>query len=261
MSCLACALLAAASEAPSQAPAKPAQPVIPATAPLSPETEYPVRDAKELISALRSADPAAKKAAAAVMARADKAMVSQLLSYGGGGRREVGEKVVYRMGRKAVPALFELLDEETVAGGAAGMLFQLAGPEDMGRLPRLADCAASGRPGDYACAQTIFKLASPKAAPHAKAIGACLLRATEESRFYCAAALGRLGAGAAGALDDLITALGDEHSGVRAQAASALGGLGKGGAKAAPALKRATGDASPEVRRKAAAALRKVTGA
>lgn len=251
--CLACALLSPAALT-IRARAQSAYPP-------APHSEVSLKTPKELISALRSQDPATQKAAKAVMGRADKAMVAGLLVYGVGARRDAGLKVVLRMGRPAIPAVLELLDDEQAGAAAGGALFQLLGAQDQERLPALAACAKKNPRAGVSCAMAAFKIAGPGASKHARDLGSCAREGEDEARVYCAAAAGKLGAGAAGALSDLLAALKDPHPGVRAQAAEAVGFAGKGSPKAVAALKAASGDSSPEVAKKAKAALRRLTGA
>lgn len=229
--------------------------------PPAPYSEISLKTPKELISALRSADPATRKAADAVMARADKSMVADLLTYGAGARRDAGLKVVLRMGRPAIPALLELLGDEKAGSAAGGALFQLLDARDHARLPVLAACAESNPRAGVSCAMTAFKIAGPAGAAHARALGGCARKGSDEARLYCAAAAGKLGAGGAAALEDILSALRDPHPGVRAQAAEAVGRTGAKQAKAIAALKTAERDSSPEVVKKAKAALRRLTGA
>ncbi|UPT74457.1 MAG: HEAT repeat domain-containing protein [Elusimicrobiota bacterium] len=250
---LACALLALPAlsiYARAQAPAHRA-----------PGSEYPVGNARELVAALRSADPDAQKASRAALARADKAMIADLLTYGVGSRRDVGLKVVLRMGRPAIPAAFELLDDEKAGAAAGGVLFQLLTAQDRDRLPAIAACATANPRAGVSCAMTAFKIAAPGAAAHAGALGGCARAGADEARVYCTAALGRLGAGASAALSDLLAALKDANPGVRAEAAQALGAAGKGSPKAVAALKVAAADSSPVVAKRAKAALKRLTGA
>lgn len=193
---------------------------------VSADTEYPVRDARELIAALRTAEPAAQKAAKAVLERADPAMIENLLRYGSTpGQREAGQKVVAAMGRKALPALFASLDDRDLAVPAASVLFRVLGPADAERIPDLLACAREKPAVKNYCIQSLIPVSSPKAAPHAAAL-----------------------AGALAAEDPLL----------RAFAATALGRIGRGAASAAPVLRKALKDSAPEVRAQAQAALRRV---
>jgi len=195
---------------------------------IGPDAEFPVRDAHEVIIALRTETLAAQKAAKAVLERADPAMIVDLLTYGRTtAQREAGQKVVAAMGRKAVPTLFASLGDPAVAAPAAGVLFRVIGPADADRIPELLACAREKPAVKNYCIQSLVPVSSPKAASHAAAL--------------------------AGALSS-------EDPFLRAFAATALGRIGRGAASAAPALRKALNDPAPEVRAQAKAALKRVGG-
>lgn len=192
------------------------------------DAEYPVRNARELISAMRTEEPAAQKAAKAVLERADPAMIADLLSFARTpGEREAGQKVVAAMGRKAVPVLFASLGDSALALSAASVLFRVLSPADADRIPDLLACARVRPAVKNYCIQSLVPVSSPKAASHVAAL--------------------------AGALSS-------EDPFLRAFAATALGRIGRGAASAAPALRKALNDPAPEVRAQAKAALKRVGG-
>jgi hypothetical protein len=199
-----------------------------AGASIGPDAEFPVRDAREVIIALRTEDPAAQKAARAVLERADPGMIADLLSYGRNpGQREVGQKVVVEMGRKALPALFASLGDPALAGPAGSVLFRVIGPADADRIPDLLACAREKPKVKNYCIQSLVPVSSPKAARHAAALAGALV---------------------------------SEDPLLRAFAAMALGRIGRGAVSAAPALRKALSDPAPEVRTQAETALRRVGG-
>jgi len=194
---------------------------------VGPDAEYPVRDARELIGALRSEDPAAQKTAKAMIERADAGMIGELLSYGRNpGQREIALKVVALMGSKAVPALFQALEDPESAAAAGSVLFRVLGPRDAGRIPELIKCAEGMPAAKNYCAQCLVKVAGPKAAGQVPALIKALDSADPVLRAFAAAALGTVGKGGASAAPALRTALKDSDAGVRDQAKAALRKVG-----------------------------------
>jgi hypothetical protein len=191
------------------------------------DAEFPVRDAREVIVAMRTDDPAAKKAVKAVLERADPAMVDMLLRYGRTpGEREVGQKVVVAMGRKALPAVFSYLGDPALAAPAASVMFRVLGPADADRIPELLACAAEKPAIKNYCIQSLVPVSSPKAAPHAAALAKALASADPFLKAFAATALGRIGKGAASAAPALRKALNDPAPEVQAQAKAALKRVG-----------------------------------
>jgi len=188
--------------------------------------EPQIRNARELIVALRSEDPSVQRRAKAALRQADPEIVRALLVYGKTpGQHEMGQKVVALMQGKAVPALFGALGEAALAGPAGSVLFRVLGPADAARIPELLRCAQDLPAARNYCSQSLVQVSGPKAAAHAAA---------------------------------LAKALSVEDPLLRASAAAALGRIGRGAAVAAPALRRALKDPVPAVRAQAKAALRRV---
>lgn len=100
----------------------------------------------------------------------------------------------------------------------------------------------------------------PPPAELAPAIGAQLRAAqTEESAYWSATLLGRLGPAAIDQLPHLCEALAHSpHLAVRERSAWALGQLGPAATAALPALRHAAADPSPRLRRLAQAALEQI---
>jgi hypothetical protein len=145
---LACALSYTRAQAPAHAePREAAQPAKTFALPSAGAAAgYEINDAQELIRALRLNRVDAQAAAKLVIERADPAMIDGLLRYASNGsRRERAQRVIARMGRKAVPILLERLGDEAVAVTAGGALYQVLGPADHERIPALIDCVERRR--------------------------------------------------------------------------------------------------------------------
>ncbi len=225
------------------------------------DAEYPVRDAREVIAAMRDPQPAAQKAAKAVIERADPLLIEELLRYGlTNAQRERSQKIVAKMGSKAVPALLDLLGSPELGSQAGAVLFQVAGPESVSRVPELLNCLRGKPAVSRYCGDTMIKVCGPKAAGHTTLLSKTLADDDAVVRVYAAAALGRIGAPAKSAVPALIKALGDAESSVRLSAAAALGSMGAAAREAAPALKKAAADPAAEVARAAREALRRTRG-
>lgn len=191
------------------------------------DTEYPIHDAHALILAIRDEDPAAHKAAVAVLKAAKPEMIAQLLRYGSGpSQRETAQKVVVMMGRKATGAVFGLLKEPDCAAAAGSVLFRLLETADSDRIPDLIACAEGVPQAKGYCAQSLVKVSGPKAAAHAGALIKALQSSEPLVRSYAAAALGVIGRPAAAAAPALRKALKDSAPEVRVQAKTALGKIG-----------------------------------
>jgi len=225
------------------------------------DAEYPVRDARELIGALRDPQPAAQKAAKAVLERADPAMIEDLLRYGRtSGQRETAQKVMAKMGPKVVPTLLGLLESPELRNRAGAALFQVAGPESVVLVPELLSCLRVKPEVSRYCGDTLIKVCGPKAAAHAPLLAKALTDSDPLVRVYAATALGRIGAHAKSAVPALVKALDDGESAVRLRAAVALGEMRSAAREAAPALKKAASDPVTEVARAAREALRRTRG-
>ena len=225
----------------------------------TPGSEIPVRNAQELIAALRNSNPDYQKAAKAAIERASPSLVEQLVRLPGSqSRREAAGRLIERMGRKAVPTLLTLLDDEATAARAGGPLSRIPTPQDADLIPDFLACAQSKPLASVYCATAVVRASGPAAAAHVAALSDCVKSASSEIRPYCVAALGKVGAKAAPAVPVLIKALSDALPVIRAQAAASLGEIGPAAKAAAAALRAAAKDASPEVRKAAAAALRRV---
>lgn len=232
-----------------------------AGATLAPGSEYPVRDARELIVAMRTNDPAAQKAAKAVLERAAPTMIEELLRYGAtSGQRETAQKVMARMGSKTVPALLDLLKSPELRGRAGAVLFQVAGPESVARVPELLSCLRGMPEVSRYCGDTLIKVCGPKAAAHTSLLTKALADSDPLVRVYAATALGRIGAHAKSAVPALVKALGDGESAVRLRAAIALGEMRSAAREAAPALEKVASDPVTEVAHAAREALRRTRG-
>jgi hypothetical protein len=198
----------------------------PAT-PFASDTEYPISGARELIVALRGEDPAAHKTAKAVLAAARPEMIIDLLRYGHRpAQREMAQKVVVMMGRKAVPTVFNLLSDRDYAGPAGSVLFRILASADAGRIPELLACANGVAEAKGYCAQALVKVSGPQAAPQTAVLAKALESSDPMVRTYAAAALGRIGRGAAAAAPILRKLLEDASPEVRAQAKKSLKRVG-----------------------------------
>ncbi len=198
----------------------------PAT-PVGADTEYPIRDVRELLNALINEDPKAQKAAQAVIAAAKPETVIDLMRYGHRpAQQEMARRVVVKMGCKAVPTLMNLLGDKQYARHAGSVLFQVLEPADAGRIPDLIACAEGIPEAKGYCAQSIVKISGPAAAAHVPALTKALESGDPLVRAHAAAALGRIGKGAAAARPALTKLLNDAKPDVRAQAKAALKRVG-----------------------------------
>ena len=221
---------------------------------------HPISSARDLITALRSSEPAAQKAGKAALDRAEPAMIEELLRYGRSqGQREAAQMAVARMGPKAVPALLALLKLPELRNRAGAALFQAAGPASADHTPALLDCLHDPAVNNY-CGMTLVKIMGPKTAGRVPALTEVLKDADKTVRLYAAAALGQIGPNAKGAVPALILALKDPEPAVRLNAAQALGKIGRGAKEAAPALKIMAQDQSVPLKNAAKEALKKING-
>ncbi|MCM2304952.1 MAG: HEAT repeat domain-containing protein [Elusimicrobia bacterium] len=224
------------------------------------DAEYPVRDARELLSAMRDPQPAAEKAVKAVLERADPLLIEELLRYGRTqGQRDAGLTAVAKMGPKAVPTLLALLKSPDLRNRAGAALFQAAGPSSAEHIPALLGCLHDPAVNNY-CGNTLVKISGPKTADRVPALSEALKDADKTVRQYAAAALGQIGPKAHGAVPALTAALKDAEPSVRLNAAQALGKVGRGAKEAAPALKLMTHDHSVPLKNAAKEALKKIDG-
>ncbi|MBI5246628.1 MAG: hypothetical protein HY923_05560 [Elusimicrobia bacterium] len=195
--------------------------------PLAADTEYPIRDARELIIAMGTPEPGAQKASKAILERADPAMIENLLRYGRNPRRrDASRRAVVLMGRKAIDPLFALLGDAELGNQAGGPLFEILGPGDEGLIPALLDCARKLPAVKNYCLQAVFKLSGRKAAPYVHALASGLTDSDAAVRQYCSASLARVGKSAAAAAAALRKAAKDPDAGVREQARKALRRIG-----------------------------------
>ncbi len=221
--------------------------------------EIHIGNASDLLLAMRTATPEARKAVDAAVAKADPAMVTELLRLKGSpAKRDNAQRAVVRMGRKAVPALFALFDDETAAVTAGSVLARTVTVKDFDLIPQLVLCAESKPEVSNYCATSLVKVSGSLAAAQVPDLMRCVKSANPELRAYCIAAIGRVGSKASTATDALIEALTSSDTESRARSAAALGSIGHGAVKSAPALRRTLKDPSAEVRREAKAALRKI---
>lgn len=227
---------------------------------VGPDAEYPVRDAREVIAAMRDPQPAAQKAAKAVLERADPLLIEELLRYGRTqSQREAAQMIVAKMGDKAVPALLPLLKSPDLRNRAGAALFLAAGPASAEHIPALLGCLHDPAVNNY-CGNTLVKISGPKTADRVPALSEALKDGDKTVRQYAAAALGQIGPKAHKAVPVLAAALTDAEPGVRLSAAQALGKIGRGAKEAAPALKLMTQDQSGPLKNAAKEALKKIDG-
>lgn len=227
---------------------------------VGPDAEFPVRDAREVIIAVRTQTPAAQKAAKAVLERADPAMVEELLRYGRNpGQREQAQKTAGMMGPKAVPTLLSLLKSPELRNRAGAALFQVMGPESADRTPALLDCLHDPAVNNY-CGRTLVKIMGPKAGDQTPRLREALKDSDKTVRLYAAAAVGRVGPRAKGAVPELIGLLKDPDPEIRLNAVQALGQIGGGAGEAAAALKALTQGQPDAIKRAAKEALKLIHG-
>lgn len=183
------------------------------------------------------------------------ALVAEMKSYR---QRGMARALVQRMGASAVPALVDLLDDQSLRADAAATLPLVIGRESSQRVPRLLACLR-----EPALAQSCGT-ALVKASPAAKRFAPELLEALRDSapavRAFAAGALGQLEAKPAAAVEPLSKALSDAEPAVRMAAAAGLGQYGRRARAAVPLLKALEHDASPDVRVAAAEALKNING-
>lgn len=224
------------------------------------DAEYPVRDAREVIAAIRDPQPAAQKAAKAVLERADPAMIEELLRYGRtSAQRETGTKVVAKMGSKAVPALLALLRSSDLRNRAGAALFLAAGPDSAEHTPALLECLHDPAVNNY-CGNTLVKVMGPHSAGRVPTLREALKDSDKTVRLYAAAALGQIGPKAKGAVPGLIAALKDPEPEVRLTSIQALGKIGRGAQEAVPALTIMSRDGNDAIRNAAKEALKTIHG-
>jgi hypothetical protein len=191
------------------------------------DAEYPIAGVRDLLNALMSEDPKARKAADAIIDRAAPEMVIDLMRYGHRpSQQEMARRVVVRMGRKTVPTLMNLLGDKEYARHAGSVLFMVIEPSDADRIPELIACAQAIPEAKGYCAQSIVKVSGPKAAAHVPALAKALEASDPLVRVHAAVALGRVGKGAASARPALTKLLNDASPDVRAQAKTALKRVG-----------------------------------
>lgn len=178
----------------------------------------------EIVRGLRDPRPEVREQALQALTDGDPAvLVRQILETGrlpaSKGR---AANIVRKMGPRAIGPLFALLPDEKLGSAAGGLLFAMLTSEHPDRLPALLDCARNQPAVKNYCIQSLVRVAGPRAAAHAPALGAALASPDPLLRAYAAAALGAIGKGASAQAPALRAALKDPDAEVRRQARAAL---------------------------------------
>ena len=168
-------------------------------------------------------------------------------------------RIIGGFGPKAVPRLFELLDDPVARSNASEALFQDVGPSSWALAPKLLSCAMEKPAVKQYCGMTMVKVAGPKNKAMAPALIEMLKKNKDpDMRGIAAGALGQIGVGAVGAVPALAGALKDKEVRVRWSAATSLAKFGPSAKSAVPALTAALNDPDGDVRNLAGKALKKI---
>lgn len=217
-------------------------------------------DIPALIKALSGSEPDKRAAAAEALVKAGPDAVEPLIAWAHNDTtRARAERILAKMGVKAVAALMRLLDDPEKQIKAGGALSRVVTPDSLGYVPAFASCVREKPHVKNYCGVALVLACSEGTGDQTALLVKSLKDSDHGLRMYAAVALGRSGGGKE-VVAALSAALKDREFSVRGAAAGSLGRLGRKAKAAVPALLELAREGNGELRRTAEEALKSING-